>query len=131
MIKDFCKISIFDIDYQSENTKNIKVFYSSKSEFLYFFSERNCLSELEQKLHPIDVQITREHIETFTITKCSSGTGHLRTLIKFKLNVITIRLPVVKQAVSEYDNNASNLNSNDLEDNILNKIPVDINITRQ
>lgn len=45
--------------------------------------------------------------------------------------VITIRLPVVKQAVSEYDNNASNLNSNDLEDNILNKIPVDINITRQ
>lgn len=37
MIKDFCKISIFDIDYQSENTKNIKVFYSSKSEFLYFF----------------------------------------------------------------------------------------------
>lgn len=45
--------------------------------------------------------------------------------------VITIRLPVVKQAVSEYDNNASNLNSNNLEDNILNKIPVDINITRQ
>lgn len=86
MIKDFCKISIFDIDYQSENTKNIKVFYSSKSEFLYFFSERSCLSELEQKLHPIDVQITREHIETFTITKCSSGTGHLRTLIKFKLH---------------------------------------------
>lgn len=45
--------------------------------------------------------------------------------------VITIRLPVVKQAVSEYDNNTSNLNSNDLEDNILNKIPVDINVTRQ
>lgn len=45
--------------------------------------------------------------------------------------VITIRLPVVKQAVSEYDNNAFDLNSNDLEDNILNKIPFDINITRQ
>lgn len=73
MIKDVCKISILDIDYHSREYKNIKVFYSCKSDFLYFFSERSCLSQLEQKIHPIDVQITREHMDAFTITNAAVG----------------------------------------------------------
>lgn len=39
---------------------------------------------------------------------------------------ITVQLPVMKQPVSESDNNASNLTSNELEDYLLNKIPFNI-----
>lgn len=39
---------------------------------------------------------------------------------------ITVQLPVMKQPVSESDNNASNFTSNELEDYLLNKIPFNI-----
>lgn len=78
-----------------------------------------------QKIHPLEVQISG-HMEALTITNAIVELAIKEQSSNSNYRDITVQLPVMKQPVSESENNASNLTSNELEDYLLNKIPFNI-----
>ena len=81
-----------------------------------------------QKIQPIEDRISGQ-VEAFSLTELSVELAIKESPSSANYRDITVDLPVLKQAITEID--ASLLNSNELENYLLDKIPFHIEITQQ
>ena len=81
-----------------------------------------------QKIQPLEDRISGQ-VEAFSLTELSVELAIKKSPSSANYRDNTVDLPVLKQAITEID--ASLLNSNELEDYLLDKIPFHIEITQQ